>query len=149
MRTYALFWSLCKEDKLFFNSCRQVIPVRLCGANHGRNLNFYFYQGPPHFPETVRKIKTAELNPQPIQEAAPNNGDVGLTGPIVTAIIIVTDIAGIFEFMVKGAFETTSAKTSFSDDLNNHGVIYHACCESDPCCGMVNCRDLKEKCRGV
>ena len=82
---------------------------------------------------------------QPIQEAAPNKGDVGLTGPIVTAIIIVTDISGIFEFVVKGAFETTSAKNSFSDALNNHGVIYHACCESDSCCGMVNCRDLKEK----
>ena len=47
--------------------------------------------------------------------------------------------------MVKGALETTSAKTSFSDALNNDGVIYHACCESDPCCGMVNCHDLKEK----
>ena len=55
-------------------------------------------------------MKTAELNLQPIQEAAPNKGDVGLTGPIVTAIIIVAGFAGIFEFMVKGALETTKCK---------------------------------------
>jgi len=29
--------------------------------------------------------------------------------------------------------------------LNKHGVIYHACCEAGPCCGMENCCDLKEK----
>ena len=91
----------------------------------------------------------AEPNPQPVQEAAPQaapaKGGGGVMGPIVAAIIIVAGIAGIFEFMVKGALETTSAKTSFPDALNKHGVIYHACCEADPCCGMVNCCDLKEK----
>ena len=66
-------------------------------------------------------------------------------GLIVAAIILVVGIAGIFEFMVKGALKTTGAKTSFPDALNKHGVIYHACCEADPCCGMVNCRYLKEK----
>ena len=89
-----------------------------------------------------------EPNPQPVQEAAPaapTKGGGGLMGPIVAAIIIVVGIAGIFEFMVKGALETTGAKTFFSDALNKHGVIYHACCEADPCCGMVNCCDLKEK----
>ena len=91
----------------------------------------------------------AETNPQPVQEAAPqaapNKGGGSLMGPIVAAIILVAGIAGIFEFMVKGALETTGAKTSFPDALNKHGVIYHACCEADPCCGMVNCCDLKEK----
>jgi len=91
----------------------------------------------------------AETNPQPVQEAAPQaaptKGGGNLMGPIVAAIILVAGIAGIFEFMVKGALETTSAKTSFPDALNKHGVIYHACCEADPCCGMVNCCDLKEK----
>ena len=91
----------------------------------------------------------AEPNTQPVQEAAPQvaptKGGGGLMGPIVAAIIIVVGIAGIFEFMVKGALETTGAKTSFPDALNKHGVIYHACCEADPCCGMVNCCDLKEK----
>ena len=91
----------------------------------------------------------AETNPQPVQEAAPQaattKGGGSLMGPIVAAIILVAGIAGIFEFMVKGALETTSAKTSFPDALNKHGVIYHACCEADPCCGMVNCCDLKEK----
>ena len=96
----------------------------------------------------------AETNPQPVQEAAPQaaptKGGFGLTGPIVAAIVLVAGIAGIFEFMVKGALETTSAKTSFPDALiNKHGVIYHACCETDPCCGMVNCCDLKENWRGV
>ena len=89
-----------------------------------------------------------EPNPQPVQEAAPaapTKGGGGLMGPIVAAIILVVGIAGIFEFMVKGALETTGAKTFFSDALNKHGVIYHACCEADPCCGMVNCCDLKEK----
>ena len=87
----------------------------------------------------------AETNPQPVQEAAPTKGGGGLMGPIVAAIILVAGIAGIFEFMVKGALKTTGAKTSFPDALNKHGVIYHACCEADPCCGMVNCCDLKEK----
>ena len=91
----------------------------------------------------------AETNPQPVQEAAPQaaptKGGGSLMGPIVAAIILVAGIAGIFEFMVKGALETTGAKTSFPDALNKHGVIYHACCEADPCCGMVNCCDLKEK----
>ena len=91
----------------------------------------------------------AEPNSQPVQEAdpkaAPTKGGGGLMGPIVAAIILVVGIAGIFEFMVKGALETTGAKTSFPDALNKHGVIYHACCEADPCCGMVNCCDLKEK----
>ena len=91
----------------------------------------------------------AETNPQPVQEAAPQaapiKGGGNFMGPIVAAIILVAGIAGIFEFMVKGALETTSAKTSFPDALNKHGVIYHACCEADPCCGMVNCCDLKEK----
>ena len=87
----------------------------------------------------------AETNPQLAQEAAPTKGGGGLTGPIVAAIIIVAGIAGIFEFMVKGALETKGAKNSFPDALNKHGVIYHACCEADPCCGMVNCCDLKEK----
>ena len=91
----------------------------------------------------------AETNPQPVQEAAPQatptKGGGGLMGPIVAAIILVVGIAGIFEFMVKGALKTTGAKTSFPDALNKHGVIYHACCEADPCCGMVNCCDLKEK----
>ena len=91
----------------------------------------------------------AEPNTQPVQEAAPQvaptKGGGGLMGPIVAAIILVVGIAGIFEFMVKGALETTGAKTSFPDALNKHGVIYHACCEADPCCGMVNCCDLKEK----
>ena len=87
----------------------------------------------------------AETNPQLAQEAAPTKGGGGLTGPIVAAIIIVAGIAGIFEFMVKGALKTNGAKTSFPDALNKHGVIYHACCEADPCCGMVNCCDLKEK----
>ena len=91
----------------------------------------------------------AKTNPQPVQEAAaqatPTKGGGNLMGPIVAAIILVAGIAGIFEFMVKGALETTSAKTSFPDALNKHGVIYHACCEADPCCGMVNCCDLKEK----
>ena len=91
----------------------------------------------------------AETNPQPVQEAAPQAAPTkrggSLMGPIVAAIILVAGIAGIFEFMVKGALETTSAKTSFPDALNKHGVIYHACCEADPCCGMVNCCDLKEK----
>ena len=87
----------------------------------------------------------AETNPQPAQEAAPTKGGGSLTGPIVAAIIIVAGIAGIFEFMVKGALETKSAKTSFPDAFNKHDVIYHACCEADPCCGMVNCCDLKEK----
>ncbi len=91
----------------------------------------------------------AKTNPQPVQEAAPQaapiKGGGNLMGPIVAAIILVAGIAGIFEFMVKGALETTSAKTSFPDALNKHGVIYHACCEADPCCGMVNCCDLKEK----
>ena len=91
----------------------------------------------------------AKTNPQPVQEAAPQaapiKGGGNLMGPIVAAIILVAGIAGIFEFMVKGALETTSAKTSFPDALNRHGVIYHACCEADPCCGMVNCCDLKEK----
>ena len=91
----------------------------------------------------------AEPNSQPVQEAAPQaaptKGGGGLMGPIVAAIILVVGIAGIFEFMVKGALETTGAKTSFPDALNKHGVIYHACCEADPCCGMVNCCDLKEK----
>ena len=91
----------------------------------------------------------AEPNSQPVQEAAPQaaptKGGVGLMGPIVAAIILVVGIAGIFEFMVKGALETTGEKTSFPDALNKHGVIYHACCEADPCCGMVNCCDLKEK----
>ena len=88
-------------------------------------------------------------NSQPVQEAAPQaaptKGGGGLMGPIVAAIIFVVGSAGIFEFMVKGALETTGAKTSFPDALNKHGVIYHACCEADPCCGMVNCCDLKEK----
>ena len=91
----------------------------------------------------------AETNPQPVQEAAPQaaptKGGGSLMGPIVAAIILVVGIAGIFEFMVKGALEPTGAKTSFPDALNKHGVIYHACCEADPCCGMVNCCDLKEK----
>ena len=87
----------------------------------------------------------AETNPQLAQEAAPTKGGGGLTGPIVAAIIIVAGIAGIFEVMVKGALETKGAKNSFPDALNKHGVIYHACCEADPCCGMVNCCDLKEK----
>ena len=91
----------------------------------------------------------AETNPQPVQEAAPQAAPTkrggSLMGPIVAAIILVAGIAGIFEFMVKGALETTGAKTSFPDALNKHGVIYHACCEADPCCGMVNCCDLKEK----
>ena len=91
----------------------------------------------------------AEPNSQPVQEAAPQaaptKGGGGLVGPIVAAIILVVGIAGIFEFMVKGALETTGAKISFPDALNKHGVIYHACCEADPCCGMVNCCDLKEK----
>ena len=91
----------------------------------------------------------AETNPQPVQEAAPQaaptKGGGSLMGPIVAAIILVAGIAGIFEFMVKEALETTGAKTSFPDALNKHGVIYHACCEADPCCGMVNCCDLKEK----
>ena len=91
----------------------------------------------------------AETSPQPVQEAAPQaaptKGGGSLMGPIVAAIILVAGIAGIFEFMVKGALETTGAKTSFPDALNKHGVIYHACCEADPCCGMVNCCDLKEK----
>ena len=91
----------------------------------------------------------AKTNPQPVQEAAPQaaptKGGGNLMGPIVAAIILVAGIAGIFEFMVKGALETTNAKTSFPDALNKHGVIYHACCEADPCCGMVNCCDLKEK----
>jgi len=68
----------------------------------------------------------AETNPQPVQEAAPQaaptKGGGSLMGPIVAAIILVAGIAGIFEFMVKGALETTSAKNSFSDALNNHGV---------------------------
>ena len=87
----------------------------------------------------------AETNPQPVQEAAPTKGAGGLMGPIVAAIILVAGIAGIFEFMVKGSLKTNGAKTSFPDALNKHGVIYHACCEADPCCGMVNCCDLKEK----
>ena len=91
----------------------------------------------------------AEPNTQPVQEAAPQvaptKGGGGLMGPIVAAIILVVGIAGIFEFMVKGALETNGEKTSFPDALNKHGVIYHACCEADPCCGMVNCCDLKEK----
>ena len=91
----------------------------------------------------------AETNPQPVQEtapqAAPSKGGGSLMGLIVAAIILVVGIAGIFEFMVKGALEPTGAKTSFPDALNKHGVIYHACCEADPCCGMVNCCDLKEK----
>jgi hypothetical protein len=29
--------------------------------------------------------------------------------------------------------------------FNKHGVIYHACCEADPCCGMQDCCYLKEK----
>ena len=91
----------------------------------------------------------AETNPQPVQEAAPQTAPSkvgsGLMGPILAAIILVAGIAGIFEFMVKGALKTTSAKTAFPDALNKHGVIYHACCEADPCCGMVNCCDLKEK----
>ena len=91
----------------------------------------------------------AETKPQPVQEAAPQaaptKGGGSLMGPIVAAIILVVGIAGIFEFMVKGALEPTGAKTSFPDALNKHGVIYHACCEADPCCGMVNCCDLKEK----
>ena len=95
----------------------------------------------------------AEPNSQPVQEAdpqaAPTKGGGGLMGPIVAAIILVVGIAGIFEFMVKGALETTGAKTSFPDALNKHGVIYHACCEADPCCGMVNCCDLKDKWRGL
>jgi len=38
------------------------------------------------------------------------------------------------------------SESDFSDKgLNKHGVIYHACCEADPCCGMENCCDLKEK----
>jgi len=56
----------------------------------------------------------AEPNPQPVQEAspqtAPAKGGGGVMGPIVAAIIIVAGIAGIFEFMVKGALET-GAKT--------------------------------------
>ena len=37
-------------------------------------------------------------------------------------------------------------ESDYSDKgLNKHGVIYHACCEADPCCGMENCCDLKEK----
>jgi len=91
----------------------------------------------------------AEPNSQPVQEAAPTKGGGGLMGPIVAAIILVVGIAGIFEFMVKGALENIGAKTSFPDALNKHGVIYHACCEADPCCGMVNCCDLKEKWRGL
>ena len=91
----------------------------------------------------------AEPNPQPVQEAAPQaaptKGGGGLMGPIVGAIILVAGIAGIFEFMVKGALETTGTKTSFPDALNKHGVIYHAWCEANPCCGMDNCCDLKEK----
>ena len=91
----------------------------------------------------------AETNPQPVQEAAPQAAPSkigsGLMGPIVAAIILVVGIAGIFEFMVKGSLKTSSAKTSFPDALNKHGVIYHACCEADPCCGMVNCCDLTEK----
>ena len=91
----------------------------------------------------------AVTNPQSVQEAAPQAAPSkvgsGLMGPIVAAIILVVGIAGIFEFMVKGALKTTGEKTSFPDALNKHGVIYHACCEADPCCGMVNCCDLKEK----
>ena len=91
----------------------------------------------------------AETNPQPVQEAAPQAAlskvGSGIMGPIIAAIILVVGIAGIFEFMVKEALKTTGAKTSFPDALNKHGVIYHACCEADPCCGMVNCCDLKEK----
>ncbi len=67
---------------------------------------------------------------------------------IIPSIIIVAGIAGIFEFMVKGALETPGgggSESNFPDALNKHGVIYHACCEADPCCGMVNCCDLKEK----
>ncbi len=38
------------------------------------------------------------------------------------------------------------SESDFSDkSLNKHGVIYHACCEANPCCGMENCCDLKEK----
>ena len=68
----------------------------------------------------------AETNPQPVQEAAPTKGAGGLMGPIFAAIILVAGIAGIFEFMVKGALKTNGAKTSFPDALNKHGVIYHA-----------------------
>ena len=67
---------------------------------------------------------------------------------IIPSIIIVAGIAGIFEFMVKGALETPGgggSESNFPDALNKHGVIYHACCEADPCCGMENCCDLKEK----
>ena len=63
----------------------------------------------------------AETNPQPVQEAAPQaaptKGGGSLMGPIVAAIILVAGIAGIFKFMVKGALETTGAKTSFPDCL--------------------------------
>jgi len=58
----------------------------------------------------------AETNPQPVQEAAPQaaptKGGGNLIGPIVAAIIPVAGIAGIFEFMVKEALETTSARTA-------------------------------------
>ena len=47
------FGHFARDDKLVFNSWRQVIPVGLCGANPGRNLNLYFYQGSTHFPATV------------------------------------------------------------------------------------------------
>jgi len=29
--------------------------------------------------------------------------------------------------------------------LNQHGVVAHACCEGDPCCGMKDCCDMTEK----
>ena len=49
----ALFCHCARDDKLVFNSWRQVIPVGLCEANPDRHLNLYFYQGSPHFPTTV------------------------------------------------------------------------------------------------
>ena len=58
----------------------------------------------------------AEPNPQPVQEAAPQaapaKGGGGVMGPIVAAIIIVAGIAGIFEFMVKGALTAPGVTTS-------------------------------------
>lgn len=29
--------------------------------------------------------------------------------------------------------------------LNQHGIVAHACCEGDPCCGMKDCCDMTEK----
>jgi len=39
----------------------------------------------------------------------------------------------------------SEAEQQTAQKMNQHGVVVHACCEGDPCCGMIDCCDMTEK----